>query len=494
MRLRRLPKDVFVIHTESTEIERQYFAALQEVFAPGPLSMWNYDDWSWERWQRDVQKKVYRRSGLEIDPLRFALRDPKPFVSRGRSLAVARASLRRILQDSSVVIFVEPTAGMPSQGVELEFDELRRVLDNFAQPHPRPATIQVALASVPSMLTYASAIDRTRWRTCFYLGLLAGSQATAAQLRDFAAATALVSMIAHFMNRMPHEILPALAHRILLKTIERAAPIDVFGEGIQDQSYLSSARAQSQELDEARLAQFRESWSKLMSFASKARQRFKHLEAQLDHRETEIGWPFLYRPKKTSCRQLFEHLRGPFDKAVTRAAGAMEEELARQIAFTQAGDLYEVDLRTFEADSLEKLSRTIQALPRPDGCSWDNEVASTVGTVFGWCRGGIPPPSLAAALTVMSVLDRPPEEVRQVVEASLTFAYAVLKRFRYLPDKEQPVWYSHFFGEAIIELISIMRIADRDLIASSEFRELNSLVGRYSRGCIRWSNVSSTSQ
>lgn len=481
-------KNVFVIHTERAPIEQQYFSALQEVFADGPLTVWNYDDWSWETLQRDSRKKVYAREGLRIDPVRWMLKSPKPFIRRGTSLQVAKATLRRILRDSSVVIFVEPTQGRPSEGVEFELTELRRIMDDAIKPHPRPATIQVILEPVRPVLTYASPIDLSRWRTSCYLGLSAGKHASAAQVRDFAAATAFATVITHFMNRMPYQADPALAHRILQRTINRAYPITVFGTGIQDPSYLAAAQAEYQTLDEMRVAEFRTQWRELMSFASKARAYIKILEAQFGQSETEVVWPFMYHPKTSSCAEFFELIHQPFDEVVDRAPQIMEEELARHHRFPPDATVCELDLEAFDPDSLTRLSMAISALLRQEGSRWDEEACKAVQAVFGWCGNNLPPQSLAAALSVMSILHDPPRAVQQLVEAFLTFAYVVLRHFRYQDASQQPNWYNHFFGEAIIELLSTLRTGDLGLVNSAQFHQLDALVAQCFRNSVRWSD------
>ncbi len=426
-----LPKDIFVIHSERSLIERQFFLMLHEFFADGPLSVWSYDDWSWEKWQRDSKKRVHVRKGLEIDPMAYMLKSQKPFVKRGSSLQVAKETLRGILRNTSVVIFVEPTAGQLSEGAKIETKILRNILDDHKNPHPRPVTIQIMLEPVRPVLTYVSPIDRTRWRTSFYLRLPYGRSATAEQLKDFAVITTFAAIITHFMNRIPHQTIPSVSHRILQRTIERACPIDVFGQGIQDDSYVEAAKNQSQTLSGSCIEEFREQWNKLMYFASKSRKYLRIMRVQLEHSNTKVVWPFLYHPETSSCAALFKNLYKPFDRVIERATLVMEEELARKRIFPAVPPCCELDLNQFKADSLERISRAIWALrtilPQKTH-NWDDDVGNAVRPVFGWCNNDLPPQSLSEVLSLMAVIERPTDRVSHVVRAFLVFAYVVSVR------------------------------------------------------------------
>jgi len=134
-------KDVFLIHTKGDDGQRLLAEELIGRLSPHGVEVWAYDDW---RWKRPQSGTTFKRHGLQVDPVRFLLRDPKPFVHAGTTPQVDTDALRRMLRASAVVVLLEPRTESPSAGVEIE----KTILEDLME---RPSSFD---SGVPVLLRF----------------------------------------------------------------------------------------------------------------------------------------------------------------------------------------------------------------------------------------------------------------------------------------------------------------------------------------------------
>ena len=137
---RGAPKDIFVIHTKSNELDRRIVDALAEALLPMRFTMWGYSDWDWyesreERptWQDDLMSQGY------IDPERAFEDQPL----RRRKQADGDR-LDEIFSRTRAVIFLNPSDGFLTDGMKEELWSLRRRLYRRDQSMPKPVLLWCA--------------------------------------------------------------------------------------------------------------------------------------------------------------------------------------------------------------------------------------------------------------------------------------------------------------------------------------------------------------
>lgn len=120
---RRDLKDLFVIHTKRIQLDESVVDLLAKLLVSAGFSVWGYDDWDWQEkrkkqlsWQDDLS-----RDGFLLDPIRAIEGDP-PIKPR----QVDRGRLDELISHSRSVLFLHPSAGDLSSGMEEELFSLRR--------------------------------------------------------------------------------------------------------------------------------------------------------------------------------------------------------------------------------------------------------------------------------------------------------------------------------------------------------------------------------
>ena len=121
------PKELFIIHTKRDRLHRTFIDFVEPELVGTQLTVWTYDDWRWEHGVRG-HGTSYRRTGLSLDLARFLRRDPKPFKHPNRQPEIDLDTITRILRNSVVIMFLEPTIGDATPGMEVEREALRKLL------------------------------------------------------------------------------------------------------------------------------------------------------------------------------------------------------------------------------------------------------------------------------------------------------------------------------------------------------------------------------
>lgn len=134
MRLRNW-RDLFVVHTKSIRLDQSVVDLLASLLVPSGFSIWGYDDWDWlekrkkqSSWEGDLS-----RDGFLLDPSRAIEGNPSI-----KPRQVDTAKLDELISHSRAVLFLHPSTGELSKGMEDELFSLRRDRRNHYRKAPVP--------------------------------------------------------------------------------------------------------------------------------------------------------------------------------------------------------------------------------------------------------------------------------------------------------------------------------------------------------------------
>jgi hypothetical protein len=115
-------KDVFIIHSKGESREDQLASRLIGWLDQLEISVYGYADWQWARWGRG--KDRFDSSGLDLDPIRYAMGHPEPFRHRTWKQTPDRETLTEMLGNCRVVTVIAPRSGALSRGARVELEVL----------------------------------------------------------------------------------------------------------------------------------------------------------------------------------------------------------------------------------------------------------------------------------------------------------------------------------------------------------------------------------
>ena len=123
---RRATKDVFVIHTKTTVLDRTIVDCLAKLLLPHGFSVWGYSDWDWqvkERYEPTWEDALLTQGFLDADQEVEALNGDRPRFPP----PVDRDALDKMLLETRAVIFLNPARSRLSDGMKEELASLRRL-------------------------------------------------------------------------------------------------------------------------------------------------------------------------------------------------------------------------------------------------------------------------------------------------------------------------------------------------------------------------------